>query len=104
MQGQVILKRGHHCCQNASIRHARKNGHGLPEFQSLFRTDRRGNLTLAPTKVKQQSKSEAVAYGEHHLQKSVYRIKPQPILVPYLAVAQRIAIARALAIAGCHSF
>ena len=56
------------------------------------------NLTLAPTKVKQQSKSEAVAYGEHLLAKVGLQDKaaayPQSLSG---GQKQRIAIARALA-------
>lgn len=56
------------------------------------------NLTLAPTKVKQQSKGEAVAYGEHLLAKVGLQDKaaayPQSLSG---GQKQRIAIARALA-------
>lgn len=56
------------------------------------------NLTLAPTKVKQQSKSEAVAYGEHLLAKVGLQDKaaayPQSLSG---GQKQRIAIARSLA-------
>lgn len=56
------------------------------------------NLTLAPTKVKRQSKSEAVAYGEHLLAKVGLQDKaaayPQSLSG---GQKQRIAIARALA-------
>lgn len=56
------------------------------------------NLTLAPTKVKQQSKGEAVAYGEHLLVKVGLQDKaaayPQSLSG---GQKQRIAIARALA-------